>query len=214
MSLHLVRASALLSLVAASATAAPLANTIPVLATGQATRILQAPPQLQEREKPADRPLTARDTYEKSYDLYIRETRGTIYNPSTAHDDTVYLRAYQQTGDKTWDGRDPNAASFLAPTVVMAPGQTVRFRLFNQLNPLSQQECANTDANMPNPPGCFNVTNLHSHGLWVSPSGNSDNVLIRPALSGITRIPMARPRSRSPAAWPARWWSKATAFRR
>ena len=25
---------------------------------------------------------------------------------------------------------------------------------------------------------CFDDTNLHAHGLWVSPSGNSDNVLI------------------------------------
>jgi L-ascorbate oxidase len=29
-----------------------------------------------------------------------------------------------------------------------------------------------------NVPHCFNETNLHAHGLWVSPSGNSDNVLI------------------------------------
>ena len=27
-------------------------------------------------------------------------------------------------------------------------------------------------------PHCFNGTNLHSHGLWVSPAGNSDNVLL------------------------------------
>ena len=27
-------------------------------------------------------------------------------------------------------------------------------------------------------PHCFNGTNLHSHGLWVSPTGNSDNVLL------------------------------------
>ena len=29
-----------------------------------------------------------------------------------------------------------------------------------------------------NIPHCFNRTNLHSHGLWVSPAGNSDNVLL------------------------------------
>ena len=27
-------------------------------------------------------------------------------------------------------------------------------------------------------PHCFNGTNLHSHGLWISPTGNSDNVLL------------------------------------
>jgi FtsP/CotA-like multicopper oxidase with cupredoxin domain len=30
----------------------------------------------------------------------------------------------------------------------------------------------------PDIPRCFNQTNLHSHGLWVSPAGNSDNVLV------------------------------------
>ena len=29
-----------------------------------------------------------------------------------------------------------------------------------------------------NMPHCFNGTNLHTHGLWINPSGNSDNVLI------------------------------------
>jgi FtsP/CotA-like multicopper oxidase with cupredoxin domain len=29
-----------------------------------------------------------------------------------------------------------------------------------------------------NVPHCFNGTNLHTHGLWINPSGNSDNVLI------------------------------------
>src|SRR5262249_47564279 len=29
-----------------------------------------------------------------------------------------------------------------------------------------------------NQPHCFNATNLHAHGVWVSPAGNSDNVLL------------------------------------
>jgi FtsP/CotA-like multicopper oxidase with cupredoxin domain len=178
MSLRLVGATALLSFVTTGATAAPLANTIPVLATGQAERILQAPPQLKPRAKPSNRALTERDDFVKSYDLYIRETSGTIYNPTTGNYDAVSLRAYQQTSDKSRDARDPNAVSFLAPTVVMSPGQTVRFRLYNQLPQWTQKQCANSDPNSPNPTGCFNVTNLHSHGLWVSPSGNSDNVLV------------------------------------
>ena len=31
---------------------------------------------------------------------------------------------------------------------------------------------------MPDIPHCFNGTNLHTHGLWVNPSGNGDNVLL------------------------------------
>ncbi|MEE1124305.1 MAG: multicopper oxidase family protein, partial [Acinetobacter pseudolwoffii] len=30
-----------------------------------------------------------------------------------------------------------------------------------------------------NDPHCFNTTNLHTHGLWVSPQGNSDNVFLK-----------------------------------
>lgn len=31
---------------------------------------------------------------------------------------------------------------------------------------------------MPDHPHCFNGTNLHTHGLWVNPAGNGDNVLL------------------------------------
>jgi FtsP/CotA-like multicopper oxidase with cupredoxin domain len=48
-----------------------------------------------------------------------------------------------------------------------------------------------------NDPHCFNGTNLHSHGLWVSPSGNSDNVLlsINPGVSFeyIYNLPLDHP---------------------
>ena len=29
-----------------------------------------------------------------------------------------------------------------------------------------------------NHPHCYNSTNLHTHGLWINPAGNSDNILI------------------------------------
>ncbi|NIF26916.1 multicopper oxidase domain-containing protein [Pantoea sp. Tr-811] len=62
----------------------------------------------------------------------------------------------------------------LPPTLRVHPGDTVRMNVDNQL------DCA--QAKFPkhcqhdNP--VLNVTNLHSHGLWVSPAGNSDNVLL------------------------------------
>src|SRR5262249_41993411 len=62
-----------------------------------------------------------------------------------------------------------------APTIEVAPGETVRISLNNKL-PLDSS-CTNHDA-PTNTPHCFNGTNLHSHGLWVSPTGNSDNVLL------------------------------------
>ena len=94
------------------------------------------------------------------YDLPIRFTDGLINNPATGRDDPVRLRSY---GER-----------FVAPTIVMKPGQTVRIGLHNRL-PL-EPGCA--DGKGINQPHCFNITNLHSHGLWVSPTGNSDNVLL------------------------------------
>ena len=141
-------------------------------------RLLQEPPKLKARARPANRAASRRDEFEKSYDLYIRYANGSIYNPTTAKHDKVRLRSYQQTDGLALDGRDEHAATFMAPTVVMAPGQTVRFKLHNRLKPLPAEQCATTDINAARPRGCFNDTNLHAHGLWVSPSGNSDNVLI------------------------------------
>lgn len=100
---------------------------------------------------------------EIAYDMPISYADGTIYNPATGKHDRVNLRSYN--------------SQFIAPTVVMKPGQTVRFNIKNQL-PAQGDECVTADSNTPAPDGCFNVTNLHSHGLWISPSGNSDNVLI------------------------------------
>ena len=94
------------------------------------------------------------------YILPIKYTEGTINNPATGKLDKVNLRSY---GDR-----------FLAPTIVMKPGQTVRISLSNRLP--AEPDCA--EGKETNQPHCFNTTNLHSHGLWVSPTGNSDNVLL------------------------------------
>ncbi len=51
----------------------------------------------------------------------------------------------------TYDG------SYPGPTLVAKPGDTIKIRLINDLD---------------------DVTNLHTHGLHVSPSGNSDNVML------------------------------------
>ena len=107
---------------------------------------------------------------------------------------------------------------FVAPTIEIVPGETVRVTLHNKLP--AEPDCAppGQDVNTPN---CFNRTNLHSHGLWISPTGNGDNVLlsinpgvsfqyeynvrrtIRPARSGIIRTDTVRPHCRSRAGWPA-----------
>jgi L-ascorbate oxidase len=101
-----------------------------------------------------------REGRQQHFILPIKYTQGRIFNPATGKFDAVNLRSY---GDE-----------FVAPTIDMEPGQTVRIGLQNQLP-------AEPDCNVGrgvNEPHCFNTTNLHSHGLWVSPTGNSDNVLL------------------------------------
>ena len=110
------------------------------------------------------------------YKFSIEMTEGFVRNPWTLGQDKVNLRSYR--GSKV----DPNTP-FLAPTITMRPGQTVRISLANNLlekkdgKVLPAAKCVIPDGGV-NVPHCFNETNLHAHGLWVSPSGNSDNVLI------------------------------------
>jgi FtsP/CotA-like multicopper oxidase with cupredoxin domain len=116
-------------------------------------------------------PPAARMTTKKSLDLDVDKIHSKLYNPSTGQDDNVYLRGY------TGAGVNPNAP-FVAPTIEINPGDTVDITLHNKLKAdPSCIEMAGMDMN-PDKPHCFNGTNLHSHGLWVSPTGNSDNVLI------------------------------------
>ena len=96
------------------------------------------------------------------YAFDITRSKGAIYNPWTQSDDPVELRSFRGSG--------ANEGDFVAPTIRVAPGQTLTVDLDNRLDPCTdKQRAAKT---------CFNDTNLHTHGLWVSPSGNSDNVLV------------------------------------
>jgi L-ascorbate oxidase len=130
-------------------------------------RLLQEPPPLlpdkiQEKEglKSTGAPKPEECTvHECKYTLPISMKKGVIFNPATGKDDRVMLRSY---GDR-----------FIAPTITMWPGQTVRVTLENDLR---GSDCV-PDKDL-NTPKCFDSTNLHAHGLWISPSGNSDNVLL------------------------------------
>ncbi|HTQ14217.1 MAG TPA: multicopper oxidase family protein [Rhizomicrobium sp.] len=106
---------------------------------------------------------------EKLLDLHVKYTDSKIYNPNTGMTDNVRLRSYVGTG------YDPNAP-YVAPTIEVNPGDTVRMTLHNDL-PADDPSCPKVIVNMDRP-HCFNTTNMHSHGLWISPAGNSDNVLI------------------------------------
>jgi len=95
------------------------------------------------------------------YNFQIAMVRGEIYNPWTRSNDRVELRNYRGTGIRDGD--------IVAPEIRVRPGQQLRINLDNRL-----PACTAGPAAAP----CLNDTNLHTHGLWISPSGNSDNVMI------------------------------------
>ena len=96
------------------------------------------------------------------YTLKIDYAGNQIYNPTTGEHDKVKLRSYNGT--------------LVGPTITVKPGDTLNIKLVNAL-PANDPSCKPSldDHNTPN---CFNSTNLHTHGLHVSPAGNGDNVLL------------------------------------
>ncbi|HEX8124414.1 MAG TPA: multicopper oxidase family protein [Allosphingosinicella sp.] len=110
---------------------------------------------------------TRRNGDEQVLDLNIQYVPGRIFNPATAAYDDVNLRSYTRPGVR------PNGR-YISPAIHTRPGQTVRVKLHNKLP--ADPTCDGHSE--PNKPHCFNGTNLHSHGLWVNPSGNGDNVLL------------------------------------
>lgn len=101
--------------------------------------------------------------------LDIVPIRSQIWNPNSRMVDQVELRGYQDALHPAVPGRP-----YVAPTLEATPGSTVRVFIRNLLAP--EKDCPGHRADI-NVPHCFNSTNLHSHGLWVSPAGISDNVL-------------------------------------
>ncbi|MEL7446949.1 MAG: multicopper oxidase domain-containing protein [Pseudomonadota bacterium] len=169
-----IRLGSLLSLVAlASCAQAPteLALTRSLPADHQApiagiTYASYASPQDQLDTRQA---LQSRPAGTVEWSARIAYTDGEIYNPATGQMDKVRLRSYQG------EGVDPDVP-FVPPAIYLRPGDTFLFNLQNDL-PTDDPSCVDHgDVNIPH---CFNSTNMHVHGLWVSPAGNSDNVLVR-----------------------------------
>lgn len=135
------------------------------------SRVVENPPLLNIIRQPRPRtvakgmPLPATET---ALDLNVTYTSGKIWNPAEQRYDAVKLRSYQGKGV------NPDAP-YVSPTISIFPGETIRMTLNNQLP--SDPSCSTKIENV-NTPHCFNGTNLHTHGLWVNPAGNGDNVLI------------------------------------
>ena len=67
---------------------------------------------------------------------------------------------------RTYEGAVPG------PTLRLKPGDVLRIKLINDMPP--NRDPTPIDHLLPHQ---FNTTNFHSHGLHVSPSGISDNVM-------------------------------------
>ncbi|SDR50332.1 L-ascorbate oxidase [Paraburkholderia fungorum] len=87
-----------------------------------------------------------------------------IYNPDTNSFDNVLMRSYN--GCPT------------GPTITIKPGATLNLTLNNNLPTTDPLDVCPGAPNDHTTPHCFNYTNIHTHGLHVSPSGTSDNVLL------------------------------------
>lgn len=136
-----------------------------------AERLISNPRVLGEGIAPESLTPTARALpHERILDLNIVYTDGQIWNPATNRYDKVHLRSYNGTDV------DPDTP-YVSPTIEAVPGDTIRVNLDNQL-PADPTCKPHTEPEHANTPHCFNGTNLHTHGLWVNPSGNGDNVLL------------------------------------
>ena len=101
-----------------------------------------------------------RNADELKLSLDVKYAVNEIFNPTTGKDDKVCLRSYN--------------GQLAGETIRVKPGDTLRVDFMNDLplDPCVEPQGAHTI------PTCFNTTNLHVHGLHVSPAGNSDNVLL------------------------------------
>lgn len=106
-----------------------------------------------------------RDGHSVRVNLQVQVRPNEIYNPGnpTGAKDQVSLRSY--------------GGCLSGPLIEAQPGDTLRVNLDNRLSK-DDPSCPGGTDPADGSPGCFNTINLHVHGMHVSPSGNSDNVLL------------------------------------
>lgn len=90
----------------------------------------------------------------------------------------VVMMGRNKVGEKNVNLRSYNG-KLVGPVIEFKAGDVLNVNLVNNLPANSDPLCVN-DHIKPgedhNKPHCFNNTNLHTHGLHISPKGNSDNV--------------------------------------
>ncbi|MGB8840621.1 MAG: multicopper oxidase domain-containing protein [Aliidongia sp.] len=96
--------------------------------------------------------------------LNVETIESTIYNPASGRNEKVNLRGYKAFVDPQSEGFIGSNSPLVAPTIEVRPGDHLKITLHNNLE--LEDGC---EAAPHNTPHCFNTTNLHTHGLWVSP---------------------------------------------
>lgn len=90
----------------------------------------------------------------------------TTFRQGESVTEELYLRSYN--------------GAMVGPTLEARPGDVLKIRL---VNALPEEEhpphCDDTGYCNHNAPHNFNTINLHTHGLHVDPTGNSDNVFVK-----------------------------------
>jgi len=129
-------------------------------------------PQISVRRVLAN-PSIARPNAAQVYDLNTQMTDYQLYNPNTGLNDKVRLRTYWMNSG----GSAPNSP-LVGPTIESKPGETIRLALHNRMP--GPAGCKQDTHNVPK---CFDYTNFHTHGLWITPGQNpdgtqGDNVMI------------------------------------
>ncbi len=113
------------------------------------------------------------------HELLIAYKRQALYDPETGENDLLQVRGYL-TKPELWNSKNSDGSVsdvLVGPQIRAKQGDNLKIHLVNHLPVESTETCPSPVTNI-NQGNCFNTTNLHTHGLWVSPQGNSDNVFL------------------------------------
>jgi FtsP/CotA-like multicopper oxidase with cupredoxin domain len=113
------------------------------------------------------------------HELIIAYKTQQLFDPETGENDALHLRGYL-TKPELWNSRNADGSVsdiLVGPQIRAKQGESLKIHLVNHLPAESAATCPDSVNNI-NQGHCFNTANLHTHGLWVSPQGNSDNVFL------------------------------------
>ncbi len=141
----------------------------------------EVPVQEEEIDSPTvvSNPPRLKANTQGEHELIIAYKRQALFDPETGENDTLHVRGYL-TKPELWSSKNADGSVsdvLVGPQIRAKQGESLKIHLVNNLPAESTETCPDPVPNI-NQGNCFNTTNLHTHGLWVSPQGNSDNVFL------------------------------------